>query len=65
MESSLRALKMATGGHFVKIIWEQKLCIDLKRRELRSKVIYGLTKWPLAPFCNIFFQKLNLHIYLK
>ena len=31
------------GGHFVKIL---KLRIDLKCREMRSKVIFGHPKWP-------------------
>ena len=36
--------KMATGSHFVK----KKLRIDLKWREMRSKVIFGHPKWPPA-----------------
>ena len=38
---------MATGGHFEKKI-QKKLRIDLKWREMRSKVILGNPKWPPA-----------------
>ena len=39
-----RSSKMASGSHFVK----KKLRIDLKWREMRSKVIFGHLKWPTA-----------------
>ena len=35
---------MAAGGHFEKK--NKKLRIDLKWREMRSKVIFGHPKWP-------------------
>ena len=41
IESDFRSSKMA-GGHFVKNL---KLRIDLKWREMRSKVIFGHPKW--------------------
>ena len=47
---------MAAGGHF-----EKKLRIDLKWREMQSKVIFGHPKWP---FCEIK-QKSKLRIDLK
>ena len=34
---------MAAGGHFEK---KKKLRIDLKWRDMRSKVIFGHQKWP-------------------
>ena len=34
---------------FEKIIPKQKLCNDMKWREMRSKVIFGHPKWPPAP----------------
>ena len=37
-ESDFRSSKMAAGSHIVKKI--SKLCIDLKWREMRSKVIF-------------------------
>ena len=46
IESDFRSSKMATGGHFVDK--KSKLRIDLKWREMRSKVIFGHPKWPLA-----------------
>ena len=39
--------KMAAGGYFVKTI-KKKLLINLKWPEMRSKVIFGHTKWPPA-----------------
>ena len=39
---------MAAGGHFEKKIKKLKLRIDLKWREMRSKVIFGHPKWPPA-----------------
>ena len=44
-ESDFRSSKMAAGSQFVK---KFKLHIDLKWREMRSKVIFGHTKWPPA-----------------
>ena len=41
----IRKNKMASGGHFV---YKSKLRIDLKWWEMRSKVIFGHPKWPLA-----------------
>ena len=35
---------MAAGGHFEKKIQKQKLLIDLKWQEMRSKVIFGHPK---------------------
>ena len=37
---------MAAGGHFEKKVKKKKLRIDLKWREMRSKVIFGHPKWP-------------------
>ena len=42
-----RTSKMAADGHFEKK-FKKKLCIDLKWREMHSKVIFGHTKWPPA-----------------
>ena len=39
--------KMAAGSHFEKKS-KKNLCIDLKWREMYSKVIFGHPKWPLA-----------------
>ena len=47
-----RTSKMAAGGHFEKIQKKRKLCIDLKWREMRSKVIFGHPKWPKSDFQN-------------
>ena len=59
--------KMAAGSHFVnKIPEKKKLSIDLKWREMRSKVIFGDPKWPPAA---ILWKKIlrnkKLHIDLK
>ena len=43
--------KMATGGHFVKKI-SHKLKVDLKWREMLSKVIFVHPKWPPAAICK-------------
>ena len=45
-ESDFRSSKMAAGSHFVEK--KSKLRIDLKWREMRSKVIFGHPKWPPA-----------------
>ena len=45
-KSDFRSSKMAAGSHFVKK--KSKLRIDLKWREMWSKVIFGHPKWPLA-----------------
>ena len=45
IKSDFRSSKMAAGRHFVK---KSKLRIDLKWREMRSKVIFGNPKWPPA-----------------
>ena len=42
--SDFRSSKMAVGSHFVKK--KYKLRMDLKWREMRSKVIFGRPKWP-------------------
>ena len=41
IESDFQSSKMAAGSHFVK----KKLRIDLKWREMRSKVIFYNLKW--------------------
>ena len=41
IESDFWSSKMAAGSHFVK---EKKLRIDMKWREMRSKVIFGHPK---------------------
>ena len=46
IESDFRLSKMAAGSHFAKQI--SKLRIDLKWREMRSKVIFGHPKCPPA-----------------
>ena len=45
IESDFQSSKMAAGGYFVKKK-KLKLRIDLKWREMRSKVIFGHPKWP-------------------
>ena len=46
---AINAPKMAAGCNFVKKIQRNsKLRIDLKRREMRSKVIFGHLKWSPA-----------------
>ena len=46
IESDFLSSKMASGSHFVnKIKKKLKLCIDLKWREMRLKVIFGHPKW--------------------
>ena len=47
-----RSSKMVTGGNFVKKFKTWKWHIDLKWQEMRSKVIFGHTKWPQQPFCE-------------
>ena len=44
IESDFQSSKMAAGSHFVK----KKLRIDLKWREIQSKVFFGHPKWPPA-----------------
>ena len=44
IKSDFRSSQMAAGSHFVK----QKLRIDLKWREMQSKVIFGHPEWPPA-----------------
>ena len=45
IESDFRSSKMAAGSHFVKENQKKiKLRIDLKWREMRSKVIFGHRK---------------------
>ena len=47
IESDFRSSKMAAGGHFVKKMSNKiNLSIDLKWREMWSKVIFGHPKWP-------------------
>ena len=58
IESDFRSSKMATSSHFVKK--KSKLRIDLKCREMQSKVIFGHPTWPPAA---ILWTKLC--IYLK
>ena len=47
IKSDFRSSKMAAGSHFANKI-KQKLRIDLKWREMLSKVIFGHPKWPPA-----------------
>ena len=48
IKSDFQLSKMAAGGHFVKKL-KKKLRIDLKWREMWSKVIFGHPKWlPVA-----------------
>ena len=49
---------MATGGHFEKKFKKIKLRIDLKWREMRSKVIFGHPKWLPAAIL----KKLNIDL---
>ena len=64
IESDFRASKMDTGGHFVKKKKEKrKLHIDLKWREMRSKVIFSHPKWP--PAAILWRKKNQLRIDLK
>ena len=44
IESYFRASKMAAGGHYVKILKQIKIRMDLKWPEMRSKVIFGHPK---------------------
>ena len=49
IESEIRTSKMADVSHFVKNFKKKiKLCIDVKWIEMRSKVIFGQSKWPPA-----------------
>ena len=57
IESDFRSSKMAAGCHFVKK--KSKMRIDLKWREMRSKIIFGHPQW--QPFC----EEKKLHIDLK
>ena len=53
IESDFRSSKMAASSHFVNKILTKKLHIDLKWREIRSKVIFGHPKWlPAAILWN-------------
>ena len=46
IESDFRSSKMAAGSHFLNtILKKSKLYIDLKWREMLSKVIFGHPKW--------------------
>ena len=45
---SFRGSKMAAGGHFVKKMLNIELRVDVKCREMRSNVIFGYPKQPLA-----------------
>ena len=47
---------MAAGGHFETKFPKKKLRIDLKWREMRSKVIFGHPKWPPAAILQTKFQ---------
>ena len=51
IKSDLQSSKMAAGSHFVNK--KSKLRIDMKWREMRSKVIFGHPKWPLAAILYI------------
>ena len=44
-ERDFRSSKMVVGGHFIKKIKKEKLRIDLKWQEMRSKMILGHRKW--------------------
>ena len=44
-----------TGGHFEKKFKKKKLRIDLKWRQMHSKVIFGHPKWP--PTAILWFKK--------
>ena len=58
---SFPASKMTAGGNFVDKISEKwKLRIDLKWREMRSKVIFGHPKWPWRPFCDKISKKIKV-----
>ena len=49
IKSEIQTSKMADVSHFVKNFKKKiKLCIDVKWIEMRSKVIFGNPKWPLA-----------------
>ena len=58
IESGFRSSKMAAGSHFAKK--KSKLRIDLKWRELRSKVIFqnggggGGSQWPACKHSGIY-----------
>ena len=66
IESDFRSSKMAAGGHFVKKIHRNyKLRIDLKWREMLSKVIFGHPKCPPATIFFLNPQKIKLRIDLK
>ena len=58
IESDFRSSKMAAGGHFVRNYPKKlKLRIDLKWREMRSKVIFGHPKWPPAAILREYYPK--------
>ena len=59
IESDFRLSKMAAGSHFMN---KKKLRIDLKWREMRSKVIFGYPKWPPS---SHFVKQNKLRIDLK
>ena len=61
IKSDFRSSKMVAGSHFV----EKKLRIDLKWREMQSKVIFGNPKWPPAAILWKFKKKSKLRIDLK
>ena len=49
IESEFWTSKMAAGSHFVKKkSKKKKLHIDLKWSEMRSKVNFGIPKWPTS-----------------
>ena len=61
IESDFRSSKLSAGGHFVeKMSVKLKLCIDLKWREMRSKVIFGHSKWPPADILWQISQKIKV-----
>ena len=47
IKGDLRSSKMAAGSHFVRTK-NQSCILNLKWREMRSKVIFCHPKWPLA-----------------
>ena len=58
IESDFWSFKMAAGSYFVNNFFRKKLRIDLKWREMRSKVIFGHPKWPPG----VILQKKNQNI---
>ena len=57
IDSDFRSSKMAASSHFVTKMKKKKLRIDLKWPEMRSKVIFGHPKWPLA---SILWKKIKV-----